>query len=177
MSTLIIHKDDENTLNKNKTKENKTILTNSQAIYRISPIYLNKINNKEEVLYPKVKINSISNEQDFENLIFKAKNERSKDIKLDIENIEDLTLDRDILDINFNLNNTSNDLNLEIKKPEDETDTRKYFDKFNLLQGFLIVNDPYNIKSRLIYDQNELTESELKFENLNDRLENLFQIK
>lgn len=211
MSILIVHKDDENAINDNnianKLKENKTLITNSQAIYRISPVYLVKqntnINNKKDNLtsnlyqFPKVKITSIGNEEDFVNQVIKGENDKNfnkeelneKFLAHENDNIANYNEGTSIIDIDFKYD-TLVDLNStikELKKPEDETDARKYLDEFNLLQGFIISNDPYNIKSKLFVgdlnwmDVNDETiassESKIKFEKLNERLDNLFDIK
>jgi hypothetical protein len=166
---LLIYYNDE-TINQNLLNQHKsTLTTNSQAIYRISPTIVKKT--KNNFAYPKIKIN----ENDNLNYSTSTTDEENK-LNLKFERTEDKIID-DNLKLENYLSNTDKDMiigEIEIKKPDEDTDTRKYLDRYNLLRSFLFSMDPYNNISHLEGDEND--EATLTFETLKDRLSNLFDI-
>lgn len=173
--TLIYYKD-ENSANTEelikKLNPSTTLATGAQSVYRISPVIIQ--NEKSQLVYPSVCVNSeiglISNEH------IKIK----EDEKVVKKKYEHSDFDSALKTANY-MSNTTKEMivnAIDLKKPDEDTDTRKFLDKYNLLRGFHFAMDPYNNKSHLEGEDNEgETESDLKFHSLNERLEELFDIK
>jgi hypothetical protein len=165
----------------NEIKSNSS--TNSQAIYRISPVVVNK--GTRDFFYPKVKLtqedlnerkyskvesdghsHEIQNKFDVKENVFGREpnpNEQSQSNFVEVSDPE------------FDAQKSHEVVDTEIKKPEDEEDGRKHLDKFNLLNGFRFVNDPFNLKSKITYEE-DYTEAEVESESMDQRIKTLFGI-
>jgi hypothetical protein len=149
---IILYKDDDNT--DIKTLPANFYETSSQAIYRISPVLI-----KEETgIYYTInkttkesssKLNNIKKE------MFWNKYETKED-DIGPTNIIDEIIEP-----------------IEVKQAEEEDQPRKFLDKDNLIKSFLFAFDPLSVAE---YDEEDES-SEVRFENINDRLEKLFDIK
>jgi hypothetical protein len=157
--------------------------TNSQGIYRISPVVVN-IGNKD-FFYPKVKLtqedviekkhskcgsdghsHEIQNRFDVkENIFGREPNPNEQSHSNFVE----------VCDPEFDAEKSEEVIDVEIKKPEDEEDGRKHLDKFNLLNGFRFANDPFNLKSKISFEE-DYTETEVESDNIDNRIKNLFGI-
>ncbi len=64
---------------------------------------------------------------------------------------------------------------IELAKPDDNNSERRNFDRYNLMRGFVLSHDPLG---NFDFTSNEdFDEVELNYENLNDKLNNIFGIK
>lgn len=64
---------------------------------------------------------------------------------------------------------------IEIAKPDDINSERRNIDRYNLMRGFVLSHDPLG---NFEFSTNEdFDEVELNYENLNDKLNNIFGIK
>jgi len=64
---------------------------------------------------------------------------------------------------------------LELAKPDENNSERRNFDRYNLMRGFVLSHDPLG---NFDFSTNEdFDEVELNYENLNDKLNNIFGIK
>jgi hypothetical protein len=153
--------------------------TDSQAIYRISPVLI--LEKGKELVYPKVKIQE-KDLQNFEKNKIDLKSDE-KEIKNKFEVKENIfnkepqaneACDSNFIDI-VDAEQEDN-LEFEIKKPEDEEDQRKHLDKYNLFKAFNFVNDKSNLKSDLTTDDDYL-ETQITFDSIDNRLEKIFGIK
>lgn len=141
------------------------IITTSQAVYRISPILLKDKNN---ISYPTLMVPHNENElaeviekiakedfNDIKNKNFVSNNQNGeKDIDKDEENKENL---------------------YEIKSPdEDDIKPRAPLDKHNLVRSFCITMDTY--KDRVEFDDEDEENPDIIVENLEEKLNNLFDI-
>ena len=81
----------------------------------------------------------------------------------------------EVCDPEFDAEKSEEVIDLEIKKPEDEEVGRKHLDKFNLLNGFRFANDPFNLKSKISFEE-DYTETEVESDNIDNRIKNLFGI-
>ncbi len=155
---------------------NKFNSTDSQAIYRISPVLINsqdgfvypkvKLLNKEDlhscslIAQSKIEIAQVKNKFEAKENVFGNKvgsNEKTHSDFLDVVCGEDVEQKEDI----------------DLKKPEDEDEGRKHFDKYNLLKAFKFVMDPYGSKAELNHED-DFTESNLQFESVASKMESLF---
>ena len=157
--------------------------TNSQAVYRISPVVIYKNSHKENFVYPKVKVEG---DQDLEGKSKINPHEDSHVIKNRFE-AKDSVFGKvpeakeqsssnflEVVDPEYN-ESSNKEFDCEIKKQQDEDEGRKHLDKFNLLRGFQFAFDPFNNRSNLNYEE-DYTESNLEFESVDVRLENIFGI-
>ena len=64
---------------------------------------------------------------------------------------------------------------IELVKPEDNNQEKRHFDKYNLIRGFVFSHDP--LDSFTFNSSEEFDDVELKYDNLNDKLNNIFGIK
>lgn len=149
-------------LNKNIKLE----VTDSMAIYRLSPILCEDGKN---ISYPYLKISDEESEikeiseklikahdfNDYANSNYVVKNE--DDNKSEVKNEEDETHNE-----------------YELKKPdEEERQTRTPMDKHNLIKAFCISYDTYNNRLNL---QDSNNDYDLKIENMEDKLKSLFNV-
>jgi hypothetical protein len=139
-------------------------LTNSNAIYRISPILTYDKNN---ISYPLLKVTQNEYEtiernlkedyNDLKNENFLSKinlGEREKELNTNEENKENL---------------------YEVKIPdEDDIKPRAPLDRNNLVRSFCITMDTYN--NRVVFDDEDEDEPDVLIENLEEKLKNLFDI-
>ena len=66
-------------------------------------------------------------------------------------------------------------IQFELVRPEDNNQEKRHFDKYNLIKGFVFSHDPMDTFEFNTSDQYD--DVELIYENLNDRLSNIFGIK
>ena len=139
------------------------IITDSQAIYRISPVVISD-SYDENFVYPKLKVqnldealayskeidistdyNSVKQRFDLKEAMYAATGEAAS--QLEIESESNFL---DVMDPTLDINDT--DI-VGLKKPENDEDPRKDLDKFNLFKGFTYAYDPLNTKSKINYDE------------------------
>lgn len=175
--TLIYYKDMDNENIEKITKAlNPNVVkgTSAQAVYRVSPIVVP--NKKSRLVYPRIKVDE-TNMTQLDDKLNTKDDEKNVKIKFD-DHLQDSALVKTNNTANYLTNEELVDNDIEVKKPDEDTDTRKFLDKFNLIRGFLYAMDPYNNKSHLTGEDGEgQDESDLKFDTLNDRLDQLFDIK
>ena len=189
MSSFLIYKDDPNEnikeiinktiekIGKDQIGEYKENYSNSISIKTISPSLIINIKEKEPVqLLPKFLINKEEtlNSIDIEKL-------KKKEDLIPLKEIQKSTLSK--------LNKEEEEekgKKYEILEPENlEEDPRLEMDKENLLKGFKFGMDPFDtciIPNKAIEDEEEEEEDEdkkyeLKFKSLEDRLNEMFNIK
>ncbi len=169
---------------KNLSKEIKSnTCTSSQGIYRISPVVVN-IGTKD-FFYPKVKLTQedINDKKHLKCVSGGHSHEiqNSFDVKENVfgrePNPNEQTQSNfvEVCDPEFDAEKSQEVIDAEIKKPEDEEDGRKHLDKFNLFNGFRFTNDPFNLKSKISYEE-DYTETEVESETMDSRIKNLFGI-
>jgi hypothetical protein len=150
---IILYKDDEYT--DIKTLTNNVHETSSQAIYRISPILSKEDTGNVYTIYKATKetsskLNSIKKEMYWDRF-------NNKDDEIEPTNIIDEIIEP-----------------IYLKQVTDEEEQRKFLDKDNLIKSFLYTYDPLSLTTE--YDDEDES-SEVKFENISERLEKLFDIK
>lgn len=174
--SLIYYKDDEANPNVEELKKSvgNVLSTNSMAVYRMSPVIV--MQGEKTMTYPILSADKDSLSKD---------NRKTLNIKEDVKTIKEkyaLTEDQKMEQVMSTGNYLSNlgdelDLGLDIKKPDEENDNRKYMDRYNLIRGFLYSVDPYMNRSQLLGEDDDYSDSAVKFEDLTEKLENLFDIK
>ena len=156
--------------------------TNSQAVYRISPVVI--CEKSKELIYPKVKVVEEDLKAYEKNKVNLKEDEKNIKHKFDVKenvfgkevNVREATESNFIEVVDPAYDGEEHDhVDGEIKKPEDEEDQSKHLDKFNLLKAFRFVNDPFNLKTEFTYDE-DYHNTELNFEAVDKRIENLFGI-
>jgi hypothetical protein len=167
-------------------KESKSqSCTNSQAVYRISPLIIAKGSNNKDFVYPKVKLqdddaiskgpfthtfddlhhHEIQNKFDARDNVFGKEPNFKEQTESNFLGVVDPEFDGE----------TKEEIDAEVKTPEDEDDARKHLDKLNFLKGFRFVNDPFNSKSALTFEE-DYRDAEVTVEGIDKRIENLFGI-
>ncbi len=151
-----------NEKNKEISQKLEHKLTNSNAIYRISPILTKDKNN---ISYPLLKV--IQNEYE---LIERISKENFDDIKN--ENFVSKII---IQEKELNKSEENKENLYEVKIPdEDDIKPRAPLDRNNLIRSFCITMDTY--KHRLEFDNDDEDEPDVLIENLEEKLKNLFDI-
>jgi hypothetical protein len=161
------------------------ILTDSQAIYRISPVVIADKSHGNFV-YPKLRVqdldealayskeidistdyNSVKQKFDLKEAMNAATGEAASQLELESESNF-----LDVVDPNLDINDSEI---ISIKKPENEEDPRKHLDKFNLFKGFSYAYDPLNTKSRMNYDD-DYENCEVEFFSADTQIKDLLDI-
>jgi hypothetical protein len=154
--------------------------TDSQAIYRISPVAIQSL---DKFIFPKVKVSS---QKDFPSTHsqplskieiaqiknkFEAKeNVFGSSVKAN-ENVKS-----DFLDVVAGSSQEERDEYTKLQKPDEDEDGRKHLDKYNLLKAFKFVYDPYHSKIEL-NNEEDYSESNLEFASVDKKIESLFGSK
>ncbi len=175
---LIYYKEEEEPAQEIKKmyKVNKIQPTNSNAVYRVSPVV---VYGKGHIVIPKVKIGS--NPMASGNITQSVGENYIKEDKLDKPDglkdkflvtssnmaAEDKTNIKD-----DNLDSDESEGKIEIKKGDED---RKNCDMFNLYRGFQYAFDPFHMRSSDL-DNEEDNSPELNFESVNSKIESLFGI-
>lgn len=163
------------------------ILTESQAIYRISPVLI--VDKSHGMVYPKLKVENLDEALEYSKEINTTTDYNTLKQKFDLkeamnlayttqEGMSQLEIESesnflDVVDPKFDISNTEY---TSIKKPENEEDPRKHLDKFNLIKGFTYAFDPLNTKSRMNYDE-DFDNCEVEFFSAETQLKDLLDIK
>jgi hypothetical protein len=140
------------------------IITESQAMYRISPVLI--VDKSNGFVYPKIKVENLDEALEYSKGIDSSTDYNSVKQKFNLKEAMNLAFSSqggmsqidlesesnflDVVDPNFDINNSEFTI---IKKPENEEDPRKHLDKFNLIKGFTYAYDPLNTKSKMNYDE------------------------
>jgi hypothetical protein len=156
---LLHIKDEEKNIEEIKKGANKINETNSQAIYRISPILIKEDNGLSFPL--------ISAENTHKHNLIKENYVEKFSLS------EDQKFENDYKLINIATNKGSEDNHIELRLPEDEEEPRKYYDKYNLYNAFYFSCDPLSSKSEFIDEDEEIV---IKYESIEDKLTRIFGI-
>jgi hypothetical protein len=162
------------------------ILTESQAIYRISPVLI--VDKSHGFVYPKLNVENLDEAIEYSKEINTSTDYNSVKQKFDLKEAMSMAYNSLGAMSHLEIESESNFLdvvdptheisNLEytfLQKPENEEDPRKHLDKFNLLKGFNYAYDPLNTKSKLNYDE-DYDNCEVEFFSAETQIKDLLDI-
>ena len=188
--TLIKHIDEDKTNtstseNDRKLEEiaNLKVFTDSQAIYRISPVLAT--NTSTGFVYPKIKVDNLDEAIAYSREIDTTTDYNVTKTKFELrdalsaynsEAVSHLEIDcesnyLDAVEPNFDLNSVIT----KVQRPENEDDPRKNLDKYNLFKAYTYASDPLNTKTHFKHDGN-YENCEVEFFSVDTQIKDLLDI-
>ena len=188
--TLIKHMDEDKTnttasQNDRKLEEiaKEKVFTDSQAIYRISPVLAT--NTSTGFVYPKIKVDNLDEALMYSREIDTTSDYNVTKTKFELrealsaynsEAVSNLEIDcesnfLDAVEPNFDMKSVIT----RIQQPENEDDPRKNLDKFNLFKAYTYASDPLNTKTHFKHDAN-YENCEVEFFSVDTQIKDLLDI-